>query len=135
MRNSSSVLVSLYTQENISEKHLKIFYKNSQAQRTLRMRERVLKKFLVHTAEQAEMFENMLEIVYKDSYIALRKQHPSLTGVERIILAFMHIELSEAKICRNMGITLEELRREQFIISKKLKTTVVDLRELIHSLL
>jgi hypothetical protein len=117
---SNRVLVSLYPTENISEKHLRIFYKKSSARKTLLARQRIIKKMNVYTAEQAEIFENIFDIVYTGFIDMLKKQYPSLSTIERIMLGFIYVELPEIKIARNMGFTIEEVRRHKFILCNKM---------------
>jgi hypothetical protein len=125
-------LLSLYPQENTSEKRLKVFYRNSKAQRVLERRKSILKNFRVFTADQASVFEGMFQIVYHQN---LGDHFAFLSASQRVVLAFLYMEVSEKKICRNTGCTMEELRRNVFSISQKLNLSVAQLKKSLHSIL
>ncbi len=136
-KQSMNGSIALYpqNQENNSEKHLKVVSRNTKAQMILRKRQRAFKNFKVHTTEQAEVFEKMFGFMCNDFCTKLKIQYPTLSIIERIILAFQHIEFSEAEISRNIGLSLEDFKRHFFIINKKMNTSAVQLQESLSSLL
>jgi uncharacterized Zn-finger protein len=116
-----------FTHITQSEKYLRIFYRKSQSNRTITSRYRILKKFSIHTHEEACFFEEMFDTAYEGFITRLKEQHNSLSTYERIILAFMKLEIKEKNILKNLGFTPEELKRTLFSLCKKLHTDVQQL--------
>ncbi|MES2560957.1 MAG: hypothetical protein V4590_14520 [Bacteroidota bacterium] len=131
----SNVLVASYAPNNTNEDILKGYNEDEYTRGRQTLRQGVFRNFRVHSAEEAELFVNMFEIVYDDSYSILKKQYPLLSTTEGIVLAFLYIGLPELKISRNMGFSIEDLRCHIFIISQKLKMSTVQLHESINATL
>jgi hypothetical protein len=118
---SNRALAINYTAVNISEERLRIFYKKSESKRVCNARYRMLKKFNMHTYEQVNLFEELFDSTDKGFITRLKEKYTSLTGIERVILAYIKIEVSERHVLKNLGFTEEELKRTRFSICKKLQ--------------
>jgi hypothetical protein len=139
MQNSRLAIIQIpQEKENISEQHLKIFYKksytNTGAQRNHMLKVRILKKISVHTMEQIIFFEEMFSLVYGGYFERLSKSCPALSGQERILIALTKIDLAEKTILQNMGCTIEEIRKIRFAICKKMKIDSFELIQMINTL-